>query len=153
MLDRSPSISNLSLLFVTPLISILDGNNITGRFFVAILYFWHTSIGGKGSTEFVVKGSHKNVPQELIDELRVICQVALANGDVVKSQDAFLGSKKCCRVAMCNFPTIKDAASVAIATMLSRIQRHMHMSKHYQFRRLFLSTMARILFLQNSLKL
>ncbi|KAJ9184614.1 hypothetical protein P3X46_004324 [Hevea brasiliensis] len=31
-------------------------------------------IGGKDSTEFVVKGSHKKVPQELIDELRAICQ-------------------------------------------------------------------------------
>ena len=33
------------------------------------------SIGGKGSTEFVVKGSHKELPQELIDELKAICQV------------------------------------------------------------------------------
>ncbi|XP_050244502.1 D-lactate dehydrogenase [cytochrome], mitochondrial isoform X2 [Quercus robur] len=32
------------------------------------------SIGGKGSTEFVVKGSHKELPQELIDELKAICQ-------------------------------------------------------------------------------
>ncbi|KAK4581891.1 hypothetical protein RGQ29_025161 [Quercus rubra] len=32
------------------------------------------SIGGKGSTEFVVKGSHKELPQELIDKLKAICQ-------------------------------------------------------------------------------
>ncbi|KAM4079332.1 hypothetical protein ACJW30_09G108300 [Castanea mollissima] len=32
------------------------------------------SIGGKGSTEFVVKGSHKELPQELIDELKAICR-------------------------------------------------------------------------------
>ncbi|GMY14376.1 D-lactate dehydrogenase [cytochrome], mitochondrial-like [Fagus crenata] len=32
------------------------------------------SFGGKGSTEFVVKGSHKELPQELIDELKAICQ-------------------------------------------------------------------------------
>ncbi|KAH7554213.1 hypothetical protein JRO89_XS12G0135400 [Xanthoceras sorbifolium] len=30
------------------------------------------SIGGKGSTEYVVKGSHKEVPQELVDELNAI---------------------------------------------------------------------------------
>ncbi|GLT88389.1 hypothetical protein SLE2022_064160 [Rubroshorea leprosula] len=35
---------------------------------------WGMSIGGKGSTEFVVKGSYKEVPQELIDELKTICQ-------------------------------------------------------------------------------
>lgn len=33
------------------------------------------SIGGKGSTEYEVKGSHKEVSQELIDELKDICQV------------------------------------------------------------------------------
>ncbi|XP_059462920.1 D-lactate dehydrogenase [cytochrome], mitochondrial isoform X2 [Corylus avellana] len=32
------------------------------------------SFGGKGSTEFVVKGSHKELPKELIDELKAICQ-------------------------------------------------------------------------------
>lgn len=32
------------------------------------------SIGGKGSTDYAVKGSHKDVPQELIDELKAICQ-------------------------------------------------------------------------------
>ncbi|KAJ0088412.1 hypothetical protein Patl1_32817 [Pistacia atlantica] len=32
------------------------------------------SIGGKGSTEYEVKGSHKEVSQELIDELKAICQ-------------------------------------------------------------------------------
>ncbi|OWM82618.1 hypothetical protein CDL15_Pgr002193 [Punica granatum] len=29
--------------------------------------------GGKGSTEFVVKGNHKEVPRQLIDELSTIC--------------------------------------------------------------------------------
>lgn len=33
------------------------------------------SIGGKGSTDYAVKGSHKDAPQELIDELKAICQV------------------------------------------------------------------------------
>ncbi|KAB1222504.1 D-lactate dehydrogenase [cytochrome], mitochondrial [Morella rubra] len=32
------------------------------------------SFGGKGSTEFVVKGAHNQLPQELIDELKAICQ-------------------------------------------------------------------------------
>ncbi|XVF55934.1 hypothetical protein PTKIN_Ptkin06aG0075600 [Pterospermum kingtungense] len=32
------------------------------------------SVGGKASTEFVVKGIHKEVPQELIDDLKAICQ-------------------------------------------------------------------------------
>ncbi|XP_044508553.1 D-lactate dehydrogenase [cytochrome], mitochondrial [Mangifera indica] len=32
------------------------------------------SIGGKGSTEYEVKGSHKEVSQEIIDELKDICQ-------------------------------------------------------------------------------
>ncbi|GMN39628.1 hypothetical protein TIFTF001_008855 [Ficus carica] len=32
------------------------------------------SFGGKGSTDYVVKGSHTEVPQELIDELSAICQ-------------------------------------------------------------------------------
>ncbi|KAK8554090.1 hypothetical protein V6N13_073008 [Hibiscus sabdariffa] len=32
------------------------------------------TIGGKASTEFVVKGIHKQIPQELIDELKAICQ-------------------------------------------------------------------------------
>nr|GMD46327.1 D-lactate dehydrogenase [cytochrome], mitochondrial [Ipomoea batatas] len=31
-------------------------------------------IGGKSSTDYVVKGSYKEVPQELIDELKEICQ-------------------------------------------------------------------------------
>jgi len=33
------------------------------------------NIGGKGSTQFVVKGSHKEFPQELLEELKIICQV------------------------------------------------------------------------------
>lgn len=33
------------------------------------------SFMGKGSTEFVVNGSHKELPQELLDELKAICQV------------------------------------------------------------------------------
>ncbi|XWS66531.1 hypothetical protein CRYUN_Cryun05aG0207600 [Craigia yunnanensis] len=35
---------------------------------------WKVGVGGKASTEFVVKGIHKEVPQELIDELKAICQ-------------------------------------------------------------------------------
>ncbi|KAI5679698.1 hypothetical protein M9H77_00925 [Catharanthus roseus] len=31
-------------------------------------------IGGKDSTDYVVKGSHKKVPEELIDELKAICE-------------------------------------------------------------------------------
>ncbi|OAY40683.1 D-lactate dehydrogenase [cytochrome], mitochondrial [Manihot esculenta] len=42
--------------------SLCDSSNLDSR------------IGGKGSTEFVVEGSHRKVPQELIDELRAICQ-------------------------------------------------------------------------------
>ncbi|GFZ09283.1 FAD-linked oxidases family protein [Actinidia rufa] len=32
------------------------------------------SFVGKGSTEYLVKGARKEVPQELIDELKAICQ-------------------------------------------------------------------------------
>ncbi|GMI71123.1 hypothetical protein HRI_000781600 [Hibiscus trionum] len=32
------------------------------------------TIGGKASTEFAVKGIHKQIPQDLIDELKAICQ-------------------------------------------------------------------------------
>ncbi|KAH7854912.1 hypothetical protein Vadar_019002 [Vaccinium darrowii] len=32
------------------------------------------SFGGKGSTEYLVKGSHKDIPQELVNELKSICQ-------------------------------------------------------------------------------
>ncbi|KAL3642767.1 hypothetical protein CASFOL_013582 [Castilleja foliolosa] len=32
------------------------------------------SIGGKGSTDYVVKGSHKKVPQVLIEKLKAICK-------------------------------------------------------------------------------
>lgn len=35
---------------------------------------WKVSVGGKASTEFVVQGILKEVPQELIDELKAICQ-------------------------------------------------------------------------------
>ncbi|KAA8518422.1 hypothetical protein F0562_015896 [Nyssa sinensis] len=34
----------------------------------------HVSFGGNGSTDYVAKGSNKYVPQELIDELKAICQ-------------------------------------------------------------------------------
>lgn len=40
-----------------------------------LLGFRGVSVGGKGSTEFVVKGSHKDIPRELLDELKAICQV------------------------------------------------------------------------------
>jgi len=33
------------------------------------------SFGGKGSTQYVVKGSRKEFPQELLQELKIICEV------------------------------------------------------------------------------
>jgi hypothetical protein len=44
-------------------------------FFLFLLFLRSSGIGGKGSTEFVVKGSQKHLPQELIEELKAICQV------------------------------------------------------------------------------
>lgn len=41
------------------------------------MQFRSKGIGGKGSTEYVVKGSRKEVPQELIEELKLICKVLL----------------------------------------------------------------------------
>ncbi|KAE9465695.1 hypothetical protein C3L33_02403, partial [Rhododendron williamsianum] len=32
------------------------------------------SFGGKGSKDYLVKGSHKDIPQELVNELKAICQ-------------------------------------------------------------------------------
>ncbi|XP_031283621.1 D-lactate dehydrogenase [cytochrome], mitochondrial-like [Pistacia vera] len=54
-------------------------------------------------------------------------RVVLANGDIVKTASRARKSAAGCEpyktcVAMCNFPTIKDAADVAIATMLTGIQ-------------------------------
>lgn len=37
------------------------------------------SFGGKGSTQYVVKGSQKEFPQELLEELKIICQVQNLN--------------------------------------------------------------------------
>ncbi|RYR55531.1 hypothetical protein Ahy_A06g030729 isoform C [Arachis hypogaea] len=34
----------------------------------------NNSFGGKGSTQYAVKGSHKEFPQELLHELKLICQ-------------------------------------------------------------------------------
>ncbi|XP_057981937.1 D-lactate dehydrogenase [cytochrome], mitochondrial isoform X2 [Malania oleifera] len=45
--------------------SLCDASNLDARV---------ASIGGKGSTDYVVKGSRKDVPQELIDELKAICR-------------------------------------------------------------------------------
>ncbi|KAK3013934.1 hypothetical protein RJ639_008807 [Escallonia herrerae] len=45
--------------------SLCDAPNIDRR---------DASIGGKGSTDYEVKGTHKKVPRELIHELKVICQ-------------------------------------------------------------------------------
>ena len=42
-------------------------------FWVSFL-FRKVSVGGKVSTEFVVKGIRKAIPQKLIDELKAICQ-------------------------------------------------------------------------------
>ena len=33
------------------------------------------SLGGKGSTQFLVNGAQREIPQELLQELKVICQV------------------------------------------------------------------------------
>lgn len=49
-------------LYIQPNPSSCDASNHDVRF------------GGKGSTAYVVRGSHKDVPQELIDELKAICQ-------------------------------------------------------------------------------
>ena len=40
-----------------------------------MLFSRGVSFGGKGSTEYLVKGARKDVPQELVDELKAICQV------------------------------------------------------------------------------
>ncbi|XP_047157548.1 D-lactate dehydrogenase [cytochrome], mitochondrial-like [Vigna umbellata] len=32
------------------------------------------NVGGKGSTQYVVKGSQKEFPRELLEELKIICQ-------------------------------------------------------------------------------
>ncbi|XP_015869954.2 D-lactate dehydrogenase [cytochrome], mitochondrial [Ziziphus jujuba] len=45
--------------------SLCDASNIEAQ---------GVSFGGKDSTEYVVKGSHKEVPEELIEELKAICQ-------------------------------------------------------------------------------
>ena len=42
---------------------------------ICFLYIRDVTFGGKGSTDYVVKGLHKEVPEELIDELKAICQV------------------------------------------------------------------------------
>ncbi|XP_059646536.1 D-lactate dehydrogenase [cytochrome], mitochondrial [Cornus florida] len=44
--------------------SFCDASNLDHR---------EVSIGGKGSTDYLVRGSHKDVPQELIDDLMAIC--------------------------------------------------------------------------------
>ncbi|OMO51913.1 hypothetical protein CCACVL1_29505 [Corchorus capsularis] len=46
-------------------LSLCEADNLDSR---------NVRIGGKSSTEYVVKGTHKEVPQELIDELKAICQ-------------------------------------------------------------------------------
>ena len=42
---------------------------------IFLLYIRGVTFGGKGSTDYAVKGLHKEVPEELIDELKAICQV------------------------------------------------------------------------------
>lgn len=32
-------------------------------------------VGGKGSTQYVVKGSQKEFPRELLQDLKIVCQV------------------------------------------------------------------------------
>eukprot|EP00257_Ricinus_communis_P018973 XP_015577821.1 D-lactate dehydrogenase [cytochrome], mitochondrial isoform X2 [Ricinus communis] len=48
--------------YFQPQLSLCDASNLDSR------------IGGKNSTDFVVKGTHKKVPQQLIDELKAICR-------------------------------------------------------------------------------
>lgn len=45
--------------------------------FVIPLSFRGKSIGGNGSTDYLVKGTHTKVPQGLIKELKVICEVPI----------------------------------------------------------------------------
>lgn len=40
-----------------------------------IMDFRGVTLGDKGSTQDVVKGSKKEFPQELLEELKIICQV------------------------------------------------------------------------------
>lgn len=44
-------------------------------YFIFFISVRGVRIGGKESTAYAVKGSHKKIPQELIDELKAICQV------------------------------------------------------------------------------
>ncbi|GAV57274.1 FAD_binding_4 domain-containing protein/FAD-oxidase_C domain-containing protein [Cephalotus follicularis] len=60
----STSLLPLTLALSAGSLSLCDSPNLDSR---------GVGIGSKGSTDFVVKGSHKEVPQELIDELNNIC--------------------------------------------------------------------------------
>lgn len=42
---------------------------------LCIIFRSGINYGGKGSTDYAVKGYHRNVPQQLILELKDICQV------------------------------------------------------------------------------
>ncbi|XP_015577820.2 D-lactate dehydrogenase [cytochrome], mitochondrial isoform X1 [Ricinus communis] len=53
--------------YFQPQLSLCDASNLDSR----VDCF---RIGGKNSTDFVVKGTHKKVPQQLIDELKAICR-------------------------------------------------------------------------------
>lgn len=44
-------------------------------FLIVLICLSGLRIGGKDSTDYVVKGTHKKLSQELIDELTTICQV------------------------------------------------------------------------------
>lgn len=44
-------------------------------FLIVLICLSGLRIGGKDSTDYVVKGTHKKLSQELIDELKTICQV------------------------------------------------------------------------------
>lgn len=56
--------ASLFLLQIEPNTSLCDSSDPNTR---------GVGIGGKGSTAFVVKGSHRDIPRELIDDLKTIC--------------------------------------------------------------------------------
>lgn len=63
------------LMFCFVLLEAKWNYGINGVFFVNDFSFSDKRIGGTDSTNYVVKGSHREVPQELIEELSIICKV------------------------------------------------------------------------------
>lgn len=52
----------------------MDKNIEYNKLFPLLIYR-NVRVGGKDSTDFVVKGSHTDVPEDLIGELKNICHV------------------------------------------------------------------------------